>query len=1056
MAPRGLRLAGAMLPLAGAQSVSCAAVGQGYKDAMAKAPALPNGAFLTDALQCQASCASNPTCIHFTWFTDTHGCWLGSESDSLVVAPKVGMLFRLGRWQPFTRQCDFQAISGPKTCKAPEPTAPTPAPALAPAPATPAPVVSSAGDETPRQTPKALAQNTFSRGLTHPTLWWALGAGVVLLAILAALAFAQGKKKPKESARKRHMRRTQGMEEVPEEDGEEPDVERPLMPWEQRKLQSGSNGTKMGFQAPDSFMRLPLTAQAPVSFQPQHPMEATQQFPGLPSHRYISFYPPRGSRQSTGETCDPEAVWRAACLIPEGYDLSTNSSNVDADPSFRMDDQAEDDLVLLREPRRRLGARRAAPQPAARTRPGVSQSSQEPAKTPAAPAPRVARGVAGEPAPEPPAGEAEAEVRSGRIEEIEIDSTNCSKVVEGPKLTKVNETNLKLGSSLVDLIDRGIYGMGPAGRRARSAQRSDLPGRWDQGTKASLQKARARSVQSRSVDVQSDPWAEYFGETERSVKTVPVWGELPFRLHRRQHMVVKESEAELTTGHIPVLRDESIDCLLGGPDGIDGYYADGTFGRGGHSTEILRRLSKDGRLWAFDLDPNAVAVGQKLAAMDSRFKILHRPFADVQVSLPDVELSGMLLDIGFSSPQVDDGDRGWSCYQDGPLDLRMNFKAGIPAWKWLQTCRTPGELASVIYENGEDDDPVMCHRIAEAALERQRRLGPYTSTLELATCVQEVKGGLDERRQHPAKLAFQGIRNFINQEMQQLADAMAAQFERLKFGGRAVVITFKPREEQVLEDWLRRNEDGWASPLASLVSPDRLGQLFPLLSTVQPYCARRFGPPLRPQQMELRRNSRARSAMVHCFVKEPRRPPFQRLSRSLPLESASKSKPGDWLCVSCRSENMAAQQICHECVTSYGEISTALGRPWTPRLVGQALKKNPHAPTVPCHRVVKADRSLGGYFGATSLEDERMKTKVQLLESEGVHFQNEATVSTECFWHFPKKLDLDAVELPAPAPKHRRTCDSQVKAEDATQAEKKTPLLKGGDTLGGTWGMHLQ
>ena len=167
---------------------------------MAKAPALPNGAFLTDALQCQplgsnmtslpilvVLAAKNPEgklCqqshmhpLHVvTWmhwmhgfkddfpssffeiigsfqifpvmrFTDTHGCWLGSESDSLVVAPKVGMLFRLGRWQPFTRQCDFQAISGPKTCKAPEPTAPTPAPALAPAPATPAPVVSSAGSK---------------------------------------------------------------------------------------------------------------------------------------------------------------------------------------------------------------------------------------------------------------------------------------------------------------------------------------------------------------------------------------------------------------------------------------------------------------------------------------------------------------------------------------------------------------------------------------------------------------------------------------------------------------------------------------------------------------------------------------------------------------------------------------------------------------------------------------------------------------------------------------------------------------------------------------------
>eukprot|EP00913_Durusdinium_trenchii_P026269 g24648.t1 len=643
-------------------------------------------------------------------------------------------------------------------------------------------------------------------------------------------------------------------------------------------------------------------------------------------------------------------------------------------------------------------------------------------------------------------------------------------------------------TSLVELIDRGIYGMGPAGRRARpSAPRSEsLPpegiagssrgrarsGRWDQGTRASLEQAaaagsrlRARTARGNLAPQQledSDPWAAYFGEKDRADRSdVPIWG--PPLVRRRRATaaelgaVRRGASGELTTGHIPVLRDESIDCLLSGADGSDGYYADGTFGRGGHATEILRRLSGAGRLWAFDLDPNAVAVGQKLETGGD--------------GLPaDVELSGMLLDIGFSSPQVDDGERGWSCCQDhrndagkrsewprdGPLDLRMNFKAGIPAWKWLQTT-TPAELASVIYENGEDDDPILCHRIAEAALERQRRLGPYTSTLELATCIQdwccqaseEVKQGLDDRRQHPAKLAFQGIRNFINQEMQQLADAMEAQFQRLKYGGRSVVITFKPKEdlkgmvvfvrvwrvdaftkEQVLENWLRHNEDGWASPLASMVSPDRLGELFPLLSTVQPYCARRLQPPLRPTMEELRRNSRARSAMVHCFVKEPRRPPFQRLASPL-----TATKPGDWLCVSCRAVNLAAEKTCRGCrktrpawqvpyVTSYGEISTVLGRPWTPRLVGQALKRNPYAPTVPCHRVVRADRSLGGYFGATALEDERMKTKVKLLEEEGVQFQ-QGTVKAECFWRFPKEVDLKAVELPDaetvdPAPKQRR------------------------------------
>ncbi|CAK9088752.1 unnamed protein product [Durusdinium trenchii] len=584
------------------------------------------------------------------------------------------------------------------------------------------------------------------------------------------------------------------------------------------------------------------------------------------------------------------------------------------------DDADEDGLVLLREPRRRLG--RGTSKPTRRSSP----DRPTPREAPTTQAPTTRTSTC-------------PDFREKTVDEPRMPHEPRTQMPHEPPASTVAGARGSGATSLVELIDRGIYGMGPAGRRARpSAPRSEsLPpegiagssrgrarsGRWDQGTRASLEQAaaagsrlRARTARGNLAPQQledSDPWAAYFGEKDRADRSdVPIWG--PPLVRRRRATaaelgaVRRGASGELTTGHIPVLRDESIDCLLSGADGSDGYYADGTFGRGGHATEILRRLSGAGRLWAFDLDPNAVAVGQKLEAMDERFTMIHRPFADVNASLPaDVELSGMLLDIGFSSPQVDDGERGWSCCQDGPLDLRMNFKAGIPAWKWLQTT-TPAELASVIYENGEDDDPILCHRIAEAALERQRRLGPYTSTLELATCIQEVKQGLDDRRQHPAKLAFQGIRNFINQEMQQLADAMEAQFQRLKYGGRSVVITFKPKEEQVLENWLRHNEDGWASPLASMVSPDRLGELFPLLSTVQPYCARRLQPPLRPTMEELRRNSRARSAMVHCFVKEPRRPPFQRLASPL-----TATKPGDWLCVSCRAVNLAAEKTCRGC-----------------------------------------------------------------------------------------------------------------------------------------------
>ena len=172
-----------------------------------------------------------------------------------------------------------------------------------------------------------------------------------------------------------------------------------------------------------------------------------------------------------------------------------------------------------------------------------------------------------EPAPEPPAGEHERH-------ESPVEDPEVIEVIEvprsGPKMTE----ELSKATTLVELIDRGIYGMGPSGRRAKSvvpSERSpDPPGQTRRRTQ-SLKPERPRDLRG------PDPWAAYFG-SERA--DVPVWGQLPFRLKRQISSVVRESEAELTTGHIPVLRDESIDLLLGGADGKDGYYADGTFGRG--------------------------------------------------------------------------------------------------------------------------------------------------------------------------------------------------------------------------------------------------------------------------------------------------------------------------------------------------------------------------------------------------------------------------------------------------------------------------------------------
>lgn len=348
----------------------------------------------------------------------------------------------------------------------------------------------------------------------------------------------------------------------------------------------------------------------------------------------------------------------------------------------------------------------------------------------------------------------------------------------------------------------------------------------------------------------------------------------PEMMHGREAADSRQGAHGLTTGHIPAMRDEAINALLGSVLGADGIYADGTFGRGGHSSEILRRLSPKGRLIAFDVDPSAIQVGRVLMEKDPRFRIVHRPFADVDAVLPDgVELSGMLLDVGFSSPQVDEGGRGWSCLQQGPLDLRMNASAGAPASEWLQTVDT-NELAWVLHELGEDDDPVLCQRVAEHVRMRHKSLGSYSSTLDFAKEVKDIKKDIDDRGTHPAKLVFQGVRMWVNQEIEQLLGALEAQFRRLRFGGRAVIVTFKAKEELVVERFLRMYEDGAAAPWVkkARLRPSHLAAIYPLLRTDTTFAARRAIRYERASYAEVERNRRARSAAVHVLEKVPRVP----------------------------------------------------------------------------------------------------------------------------------------------------------------------------------------
>lgn len=328
----------------------------------------------------------------------------------------------------------------------------------------------------------------------------------------------------------------------------------------------------------------------------------------------------------------------------------------------------------------------------------------------------------------------------------------------------------------------------------------------------------------------------------------------------------------LNTGHIPVLRNETVDSLLA--PGLEGVYVDGTFGRGGHSMEILRRLPANSRLIAFDVDPSAIKVGQELEKQDERFTIMHRPFGDIGSALAGLSLAGVMIDIGFSSPQVDEQHRGFSVVDDGPFDLRMNPKHGIPASEWLQTV-TVAELAWVIHEYGEDDDPIMSQRIAEAVLERQRRIGPYTSTLQIAEVIRKVKLGLDDRGQHPAKLTFQAIRVFLNQEMQQLDAFMENAMPLLQPGARMVVITFKKPEASAVKRFTRMHEKSHPQ-IEKIVNISRLAELYPLLTTTKPFAVRQVCDPKGPTQLEIQQNKRARSSMVHALEKlswDPRSSP---------------------------------------------------------------------------------------------------------------------------------------------------------------------------------------
>ncbi|MBU9554946.1 16S rRNA (cytosine(1402)-N(4))-methyltransferase RsmH [Burkholderia multivorans] len=299
--------------------------------------------------------------------------------------------------------------------------------------------------------------------------------------------------------------------------------------------------------------------------------------------------------------------------------------------------------------------------------------------------------------------------------------------------------------------------------------------------------------------------------------------------------------------HRTVLLDEAVESLVTRPDGI---YVDGTFGRGGHSRAVLARLGPAGRLIAFDKDPRAIETAQAMA--DARFSIVHDSFASMRDALAARgidKVSGVLLDLGVSSPQVDDPARGFSFRADGPLDMRMDPTRGESAAEWLARASLQ-ELTEVIRDYGEER---FAFQIAKALVARRAesdRLGPLDSTGELAQIVGHVVK-TREKGKDPATRTFQAIRIHVNQELADLQVVLDAALSLLEQGGRLVVISFHSLEDRIVKRFMQAHT---SAPAVDRRLPIRAVDLpSPPLKII----GRQF-----PSEAEVAANPRARSAVM--------------------------------------------------------------------------------------------------------------------------------------------------------------------------------------------------
>ena len=304
--------------------------------------------------------------------------------------------------------------------------------------------------------------------------------------------------------------------------------------------------------------------------------------------------------------------------------------------------------------------------------------------------------------------------------------------------------------------------------------------------------------------------------------------------------------------HVTVLLQEAVDALV---SDTSGFYVDGTFGRGGHSRKILDALSADGQLMAIDKDLEAIAYANENLGADQRFSIAHGSFSRITEFTEDHQVhgkvTGILLDLGVSSPQLDDSNRGFSFQNDGPLDMRMDTTSGETAAQWIARA-TEKKIAGVIYTYGEDK---FGRRMAKAVVE-EREKKPIVTTAHLAQIIKDANPAW-EKGKHPATRAFQAIRIQVNQELSDIEAVLDGALETLQVGGRLVVISFHSLEDRIVKRFIRKHVKG----------DDHLPQGIPYTNDMLRCRLKDISKKVKASKGEVDDNPRSRSAVMRVTEK---------------------------------------------------------------------------------------------------------------------------------------------------------------------------------------------